>query len=539
MIYFSEGRVIMQVELKCAIYTRVSTDNQAGKEFNSCEAQEEKILSFINSQENMEVSNIYSDPGFTGANVNRPALTKMLEDMKQNKINLVISYKIDRLTRSPKDFYQLIELFEKHGVDFISVTERFDTSTPSGRLLRNIMLTFAQFERELVSERTRDKMLQRAQKGMWNGGSVPFGYKAENKKLTINEKESKIVRGIYESYITSGSLFEVYDELKSKGIKDKKGLNFAKSGIYSILRNPVYTGKTKYAGKLSQGLHQPIISEDIFNLAQEIHQKKKQTLLVYRHYPLAGLVKCADCDTHMTLTHTNKMKRGKTKKYYYYRCTKTFKRDWNECATKHVSAPRLDDYIFQNLERIFLDRQYIESLMFRLNNSPSGDHKGFPSTRSAHSGQAHHSLQSPKDSASSGYHEGYEQNNANPKLSGDIFQQTLQCFIEGIKQRKGIDKNLWAKKFIKNILYSKSDIQINLYYSIGSETLNSSDFLSGHKTSRGKTLDAFSPDDSVSSVRDKKNGCSLQISANFIPIILPNTIHKMKQRIYPRSKLRR
>lgn len=156
--------------MRCAIYTRVSTDNQVEVEFNSCEAQEEKINSFIKSQENMEIFKLYSDAGSTGANINRPALTDMLNDIKQNKINLVISYKIDRLTRSPKDFYQLIELFEKHGVDFISVTERFDTSTPSGRLLRNIMLTFAQFERELASERTRDKMLQRAQKGMWSGG---------------------------------------------------------------------------------------------------------------------------------------------------------------------------------------------------------------------------------------------------------------------------------------------------------------------------------------------------------------------------------
>jgi len=183
----------MQVKMRCAIYTRVSTDNQAEVEFNSCEAQLEKIKSFIKSQENMEVFKVYSDPGFTGANLNRPALNEILNDIKQNKVNLVISYKIDRLTRSPKDFYQLIELFEEYNVDFISVTERFDTSTPSGRLLRNIMLTFAQFERELASERTKDKMYQRAQKGMWNGGIVPFGYKKENKKLIINKKESEIV----------------------------------------------------------------------------------------------------------------------------------------------------------------------------------------------------------------------------------------------------------------------------------------------------------------------------------------------------------
>ena len=173
----------------CAIYTRVSTDNQAEVEFNSCEAQEAKIRSFIKSQENMDVFKVYKDEGYSGADLNRPAMQKMLRDIEiasaasrpRNNNMVVIVYKMDRLTRSPKDFYHLIELFEKYSVDFISVTERFDTSTPSGRLLRNIMLTFAQFERELASERTKDKMLQRAQKGMWNGGLVPFGYKVEDK----------------------------------------------------------------------------------------------------------------------------------------------------------------------------------------------------------------------------------------------------------------------------------------------------------------------------------------------------------------------
>lgn len=226
----------------CAIYTRVSTDNQAEVKFNSCEAQEEKIKAFIKSQENMEIFKVYSDPGYTGANLNRPALSEMLNDIKECNINLVISYKIDRLTRSPKDFYQIIELFEKCGVDFISVTERFDTSTPSGRLLRNIMLTFAQFERELASERTKDKMSQRAQKGMWNGGFVPFGYKAENKKLVINDDDATVVRSIYESYI-AGHPFS----------KISKETGLSKSRIYSILRNPIYTGKIKYAGKFSQG----------------------------------------------------------------------------------------------------------------------------------------------------------------------------------------------------------------------------------------------------------------------------------------------
>ena len=141
----------------CAIYTRVSTDLQAEKEFSSCEAQEEKIRSFVKSQDNWQIYKVYSDAGYTGANTNRPALQELLEDIKQGKIEIILAYKIDRLTRSPKDFYQLVEIFEKYNVSFISITERFDTSTPAGRLLRNIMLTFAQFERELTSERTKDK----------------------------------------------------------------------------------------------------------------------------------------------------------------------------------------------------------------------------------------------------------------------------------------------------------------------------------------------------------------------------------------------
>src|SRR3989344_6216316 len=152
---------------KCVIYTRVSTSAQAEKDFNSCEAQRNKILSYVQSQENLEVVKEYSDPGFTGADLNRPGLKRMLEDIGQKKIDLVLAYKIDRLTRSSKDFYNLLECFEENGVSFVSVTEYFDTESPSGRLLRNVMLTFAQFERELTAERTRDKMLERAKKGMW------------------------------------------------------------------------------------------------------------------------------------------------------------------------------------------------------------------------------------------------------------------------------------------------------------------------------------------------------------------------------------
>jgi DNA invertase Pin-like site-specific DNA recombinase len=171
------------VDRKCAIYTRVSTENQSEREFSSCETQEEKIRSYIQSQEEWEIYKVYTDAGFSGSSLDRPALKELITDIINNKVNCVLVYKIDRLTRSLKDFYTLIELFDKHGVSFISITEHFDTSTPSGRLLRNIMLTFAQFEREIIAERTRDKMFERAKKGMWNGGIVPFGYNLNSSLL--------------------------------------------------------------------------------------------------------------------------------------------------------------------------------------------------------------------------------------------------------------------------------------------------------------------------------------------------------------------
>lgn len=308
--------------------------------------------------------------------MNRPALMEMLQDIKQNKINVVISYKIDRLTRSPKDFYQLIELFEKYSVDFISVMERFDTSTPSGRLLRNIMLTFSQFERELTSERTKDKMLQRAQKGMWNEGIVPFGYKAMKKKLIIDEKRAVMVRDIYNSYIENHSVAKIVNKLLTDNIKDSKGLTLSKSRIYNILRNPIYTGKIKYDDKLLKGNYKPIISEEIFDIAQKIHKKGVKKLHLHKKHSLAGLIKCKECGSFMTPCHTNKKRQGKTRRYYYYRCTSTFKKDWNNCNTRQVSANRLEDYIFKNLKRISRDKHYIDSLIFRLNYGLLGNRIG-------------------------------------------------------------------------------------------------------------------------------------------------------------------
>ena len=433
----------------CAIYTRVSTDMQAEKEFSSCEAQEEKIKSFVQSQNDWQAYKVYSDAGYTGANTNRPALQELLEDIKQKKIDIILSYKIDRLTRSPKDFYQLIELFEQYNVDFISITERFDTSTPAGRLLRNIMLTFAQFERELTSERTKDKLLERAKKGFWNGGSAPYGYERKDKKLIINKKEAEIVRLIFETYIETCSINELYDLLKEKNIKNRQGKTFSKSFLARVLRNITYTGKIKYAGQIYQGIHQSIISEELFELAQKTHKKRIRKFRVYRDFLFGGLINCKECGYKMSACFTNKRNRGKLKRYYYYRCTCTNKKGWQACSTKQVSAERIERYILENLERISFDQDYIDNLVFKLNHSLKSLNPDLKNSFPAVGDGLEPSGSCSKFS----------------KFSVETIVSILNSLLSFLSQRRGVERNLLAKNFIKGILYSQENIKITLFYS--------------------------------------------------------------------------
>ena len=434
---------------QCAIYTRVSTDIQAEKEFSSCESQEEKIKSFIQSQNNWQVFKVYSDAGYTGANTNRPALQELLKDIEEKKIDIILAYKIDRLTRSPKDFYQLIEFFEQHKVDFISITERFDTSTPAGRLLRNIMLTFAQFERELVSERTRDKLLERAKKGFWHGGITPYGYKRENKRLVVNKKEAEIIRLIFEKYLETGSITGVYDLLKENNIKNRQGNLFRKIAIAFLLRNVVYVGKVKFADQIYQGIHQPIISEELFELSQKIHKKIKRKFRVYRDFLFGGLINCKECGYKMSACFTNKWRQGKMKRYYYYRCTCVNKKGWRACSTKEVSADRIEKYILENLERISLDKSYVENLVFKLNY-------GLKSSKASLKNS-----EAPKQS-------GLEPSGLCSKFSKfdpETIVSILKSFLSFLSQRRGVERNLLAKRFIKGIFYSRENIKITLFYS--------------------------------------------------------------------------
>jgi site-specific DNA recombinase len=226
------------------------------------------------------------------------------------------------------------------------------------------MLTFAQFERELISERTKDKLLERAQKGMWNGGGIPFGYKVVDKQLVPDEQKAQKLTEIFALFSETGSLAKTYQILKAKKAFNDKGQPFSKTHLQHVLRNITYTGKLRYAGKIYQGLHQPLISDYLFNSVQTLFHETQQKQSVYKNRLLAGLVRCAECDSIMTPTHTKKKPR---QRYYYYRCTKTYRQDWNACATQQVNADRLEQLIIENLKRVSLDNNYIDSLIFKLN----------------------------------------------------------------------------------------------------------------------------------------------------------------------------
>gem|GEM_PF-714690 len=438
---------------RCAIYSRVSTSMQNEAEYSSCDAQRDRIMSFIKSQEDLEFTKEYSDPAFSGKDLERPSLQQLFKDITQKKIDVVLTYKIDRFTRSLKDFYSVIEFFEKYNVSYISVTERFDTSSPSGRLLRNIMLTFAQFEREMGSERIKHKIEQMAIKGIWYGGRAPFGYKNEDKKLLIDKKTAPFVRLMFEEFIATGSIVAVMKRIKEENImKVYNDTPYPLNSVFRILRNPVYIGKIKWNEKVFDGLHEPIISKEIFNEAQSLTTKKVRKKRLYKEFLLSGLVKCGSCESSMTNVFTNKIKR----RYYYYKCNKVAKEGKNAvCSVREVNAEKIELFIIENLSRISQDRQYIDNLVFRLvHKIPHGS--------------------------------GIEPTEVSSEKLANRVQQVLMEFKNKMENSTQIEKCLAVKRVIRKIVFSKDTLEvfISIEDTTNDEILNLSGLGSGEGVAR-------------------------------------------------------
>ena len=267
--------------VRCVIYTRVSTDQGLEQDFNSLDAQYDASQAYIRSQAHAGWALLrgkYDDGGFSGGNIERPALQRLLEDVRANRIDVIVVYKVDRLTRSLADFAKLVELFDKHGVSFVSVTQQFNTTTSMGRLTLNVLLSFAQFEREVTSERIRDKIAASKRKGLWVGGMAPLGYDTKQRKISVNEAEAERVRTIFRSYLKLGSLNLLMADLRKRGIVTKirtlktgeavGGLPFTRGPLAHLLRNRFYVGEVAFKGELLKGEQPAIVDRDLFDAVQ-------------------------------------------------------------------------------------------------------------------------------------------------------------------------------------------------------------------------------------------------------------------------------
>jgi site-specific DNA recombinase len=364
--------------VRCAIYTRKSTDEGLDQEFNSLDAQREAGEAYIASQrgEGWEcLRERYDDGGYTGGNMDRPALQRLMKDIEDGRVDCIVVYKVDRLSRSLLDFARIIGALEKHGVTFVSVTQQFNTTSSMGRLTLNILLSFAQFEREIIGERTRDKIAAARRKGKWTGGIPMLGYDIapEGGKLLVNEDEAAQVRGIFELYLERQSLIETVKELDARGWHNKRwttrkghergGNPFTKNSLYKVLTNVIYLGKTTYKDEVHEGEHPAIVDADIFRRVQRLLARNGTTggKHVRNRFGalLKGLLHCVPCGLAMTHTHT---KKG-NKRYRYYVCVGAQKRGWHTCPSKSIPAQEIEDFVVDQVRCIGRDEGLLAEVL--------------------------------------------------------------------------------------------------------------------------------------------------------------------------------
>jgi site-specific DNA recombinase len=318
--------------LRCAVYTRKSSEHGLEQDFNSLDAQREAAEAYIKSQAHEGwrlVKGRYDDGGLSGGTLERPALQSLLDDIRIRKIDVVVVYKVDRLTRSLADFAKLVELFEAHGVSFVAVTQQFNTTTSMGRLTLNVLLSFAQFERELAGERIRDKFAASRRKGMWMGGTIPLGYDVNDRKLIIDADEADRVRLIFQRYLTLGCISKLREDLEQRGVRSKQrvltsgqvlgGCSFGRGALYHLLQNRIYRGEVVHKGVPYPGQHERIVDDELWNAVQaklEANRGTRRRSRVETGALLGGLV---FDDRGNLMSPTYSIRRGNRYRYYISR----------------------------------------------------------------------------------------------------------------------------------------------------------------------------------------------------------------------------
>src|ERR1700730_10012616 len=351
--------------VRCAIYARKSTEEGLDQEFSSLDAQRESALAYIKSQASQGWTCLkihYDDGGFTGGNMERPALQRLLADIQAGKIDCVLVYKVDRLSRSLLDFARMMETFELHQVAFVSVTQQFNTAHSMGRLVLNVLLSFAQFEREIISERTRDKIAAARRKGKWSGGLPLLGYDVDPRgsKLVVNAEEARQVQAIFALYLECGGLLATVQELEKRGWRNKRwqtrkghlrgGLPFTKGSLHHLLTNVVYRGKVKYKKDVRPGEHQAIVDPQVWQQVQDkLSRQTRSRERFSSGASLKGLLHCRPCGTTMTPTYASK---NGGRRYGYYVCTNALPRGRTSCTSPSLPSPAIEEWVLERLQEV-------------------------------------------------------------------------------------------------------------------------------------------------------------------------------------------
>ena len=357
--------------IRCAIYTRVSTEHGLDQEFNSLDAQYEAASAYIKSQAHAGwtlIRSRYDDGGYSGGSTDRPDLQKLLDDIRSRKIDVIVVYKVDRLTRSLADFAKLVELFDAHGVSFVSVTQHFNTTTSMGRLTLNVLLSFAQFEREVTSERIRDKIAASKRKGLWVGGTLPLGYEMKDGKIAIIEEEAELVRSIFRRYLELGSVNGLLRDLRDRNIRTKTrrlstgatrgGIPFGRGALYYLLSNHFYIGEVKYKNEILPGEQPPIMDRGLFEAVRQKSLAQWSHRIVVRNksdHLLTGLL-FDDARHRMIPTHATKA----GIRYRYYVSTPVLHGEAKTASVGSVSrvpAADIEDTIEKTLKAHLATKQ--------------------------------------------------------------------------------------------------------------------------------------------------------------------------------------
>jgi DNA invertase Pin-like site-specific DNA recombinase len=361
-------------KIRCAVYTRKSTEEGLEKEFNSLDAQRESCEAYITSQRAegwLLVPDRYDDGGISGGTLERPALQRLLRDIEADRVDVVVVYKIDRLSRSLMHFAKLVETFDAHSVTFVSVTQSFNTTTSMGRLTLNILLSFAQFEREVIGERVRDKIAASKARGMWMGGSVPLGYDVRDRKLVVNDADAATVRRVFEAFATIGSATLLVPVLRAEGLLTKTGRPFDKGSIYKLLNNRTFVGQVVHKGNIYPGEHQAILPQDLWDRVHAVlresprvraNQNRRQSPALLR-----GLIFGPDGHA-LSPTHT----RRRGKQYRYYVSQAVLKGTDDGCLVRRLPAGEIEAAVIDQV-RVLLQQPEVVIATWRTARADAPD----------------------------------------------------------------------------------------------------------------------------------------------------------------------